>query len=331
MRRNKNKKMIRAKATDAFQNMLARMGAFTPSLLESTNYPLTRLTRNFNLMNSLYRSHWIIRNIIDVIPQDMTKNWIKITSNLTPEAITELKSVERKTSIIKKITQGLRWGRLYGGALGIMLIKGQGEDLSKPLDLDSIMPGDFKGMLILDRWNGCYPGIGLVTDISDTEYGLPEYYYVTDPETNININIHHSRVIRFTGDELPYWEWLAEQYWGASVIESIYDELKKRDNVSWNIANLTFLANLRVLKMSDLGQLLSTTDVNSQRELYDTVQSQNWLMNNFSMQILDKEDDFSTHQYTFSGLSDVYQQFITDISGAAEFPLLDYLVVHPLD
>lgn len=48
----------------------------------------------------------------------MTKNWIKITSNLTPEAITELKSVERKTSIIKKITQGLRWGRLYGGALG---------------------------------------------------------------------------------------------------------------------------------------------------------------------------------------------------------------------
>ena len=176
--KNKNKKIIRAKATDAFQNMLARMGAFTPSLLEGTNYPLTRLTRNFKLMNSLYRSHWIIRNIIDVIPQDMTKNWIKITSNLTPEAITELKSVERKTSIIKKITQGLRWGRLYGGALGIMLIKGQGEDLSKPLDLDSIMPGDFKGMLILDRWNGCYPGTGLVTDISDTEYGLPEYYYV---------------------------------------------------------------------------------------------------------------------------------------------------------
>ena len=98
---------------------------------------------------------------------------------------------------------------------------------------------------------------------------------------------------------MPYWEWLAEQYWGASVIRSIFDELKKRDNVSWNIANLTSLANLRVLKMSDLGQLLSTTDVNSQRELYDTVQSQNWLMNNFSMQILDKEDDFSTHQYTF--------------------------------
>mgnify|MGYP000379320717 CR=1 FL=1 len=45
--------------------------------------------------------------------------------------------------------------------------------------------------------------------------------------------------------------------------------------------------------MSDLGQLLSTTDVNSQRELYDTVQSQNWLMKHFSMQIIDKDDDLA--------------------------------------
>lgn len=319
--RHKTKKAKRAKATDAFQNSLARMGVFTPSLLEGTTYPLTRLSRDFNLMNSLYRSHWIIRRIIDVIPQDMTKNWINVTSKLTPEAADELRAVERKTRLVEKITQGLRWGRLYGGALGVMLIKGQGEDLSQPLDLNSIMPDDFKGLLILDRWNGCYPQTGLVTNIEDSEYGLPEYYYVTDPETNINVNIHHSRVIRFIGNDLPYWEWIAEQYWGASVIESVFDELKKRDNVSWNIANLTFLANLRVIKMSDLGQLLSTSDIANQRELYQTIEAQNWLMNNFSMQILDKDDDFSTHQYAFSGLSDVYQQFIMDISGAAEIPV----------
>lgn len=52
--------------------------------------------------------------------------------------------------------------------------------------------------------------------------------------------VHHSRLLRFTGDDLPYWESQAEQQWGASVIESIFDELKKRDNVSWNIAQLIF-------------------------------------------------------------------------------------------
>lgn len=72
--------------------------------------------------------------------------------------------------------------------------------------------------------------------------------------------VHHSRLLRFTGDDLPYWESQAEQQWGASVIESIFDELKKHDNVSWNIAQLTFMASLRILKMADMGQMLSATD-----------------------------------------------------------------------
>lgn len=38
--------------------------------------------------------------------------------------------------------------------------------------------------------------------------------------------VHHSRLLRFTGDDLPYWESQAEQQWGAFVIESIFDELK---------------------------------------------------------------------------------------------------------
>lgn len=80
--------------------------------------------------------------------------------------------------------------------------------------------------------------------------------------------VHHSRLLRFTGDDLLYWESQAEQQWGASVIESIFDELKKRDNVSWNIAQLTFMASLRILKMADMGQMLSATDEQTKAELY---------------------------------------------------------------
>lgn len=158
-------------------------------------------------------------------------------------------------------------------------------------------------------------------DITDPEYGLPDFYNVTDPVSGHMINIHHSRCIRFLGNELPYWEQVSELYWGASVIESVFDELKKRDNVSWNIAQLTFMANLRVLKMQDLGQTLSATDPRSQEELYRTLSAQNWLMSNMGMQIMDAADGLETHQYTFGGLADCYQQFIMDISGAAEIPV----------
>lgn len=311
----------RARALDAFTNVLARLGAGTPNLLEGTEYSLQRLSRDFNQLNALYRESWIIRRIIDVIPSDMLKNWITITSGIDPDVEKKLSISLRRTQLIDKLKRGMQWGRLYGGALGVMLVKHQGYNLSQPLRLDWIMPGDFAGLLIFDRWNGVNPSSELIEDISDPDYGFPKYYTVTDPAGGGSVKIHHSRVIRFTGNTLPFWEEIAEMQWGASVVESIFDELRKRDNVSWNIAQLTFMANIRVLKMQDLGQLLAATDSESQAELLRTLEAQNMLLNNMGMQVMDAADGLETHQYTFGGLADCYQQFIMDISGAAEIPV----------
>ena len=323
--RNKRKTTYRGRpkrmpARDAFSNPMARLGAGTPNLLDSTYYPMQRLTRNYQLLNSLYREHWIMRRIIDVIPSDMLKNWITITTEVDPELLKRVDLELRRTQLIEKIKHGLKWGRLYGGAIGIMVIKGQGNNLSEPLDTERMVPGDFCGLLIFDRWNGVEPSMTLVDDITDPEYGMPAYYTVTDTVSGRSVSVHYSRVVRFTGDELPFWEGQSEQLWGASVIESVFEELKKRDNVSWNIAQLTFMASLRVLKMNDLGQMLAASDEASQKELYNTIQAQNWLMSNMGLQVIDAADGIESHQYTFGGLSEVYQQFMMDISGAAQIP-----------
>lgn len=323
--RNKRKTTYRGRpkrmpARDAFSNPMARLGAGTPNLLDSTYYPMQRLTRNYQLLNSLYREHWIMRRIIDVIPSDMLKNWITITTEVDPELLKRVDLELRRTQLIEKIKHGLKWGRLYGGAIGIMVIKGQGNNLSEPLDTERMVPGDFCGLLIFDRWNGVEPSMTLVDDITDPEYGMPAYYTVTDTVSGKSVSVHYSRVVRFVGDELPFWEGQSEQLWGASVIESVFEELKKRDNVSWNIAQLTFMASLRVLKMNDLGQMLAASDEASQKELYNTIQAQNWLMSNMGLQVIDAADGIESHQYTFGGLSEVYQQFMMDISGAAQIP-----------
>ena len=312
---------IRSRALDAFSNVLARLGAGTPNLLEGTEYSLQRMSRDFNTLNALYRESWIVRRIIDVIPADMLKNWITITSGLDPDVEKRLSLTLRRTQLIDKLKRGMQWGRLYGGALGVMLVKHQGYDLSQPLQLDWIMPGDFAGLLIFDRWNGVNPSSELIEDISDPDYGYPKYYTVTDPAGGGSVKIHHSRVIRFTGNTLPFWEAIPQLQWGASGVVSIFDELRNRDNVSWNIAQLTFMANIRVLKMQDLGQLLAATDNESQAELLRTLEAQNMLLNNMGMQVMDAADGLETHQYTFGGLADCYQQFIMDISGAAEIPV----------
>lgn len=316
----RNPDIIKARANDVFSNALARLGAGTPNLMEGTNYSLARLTRDYGLLNALYREHWIIRRIIDIIPSDMVKNWITLTTEVSPNLLKRMDLELRKTQLIQKIKTGLQWGRLFGGAVGVMIVAGQGNDLSQPLDLRFVMPGDFCGLLVFDRWNSVDPSLETVDDIRDPEFGLPKYYTVTDNNTGRVVKVHYSRVLRFTGDDLPYWESQAEQQWGASVIESVFDELKKRDNVSWNIAQLTFMASLRVLKMGDLGEMLSAADEQTKEELYRTIQAQNWLMSNMGLQVIDATDDMQSHQYTFGGIADVYKQFMIDIAGAAGIP-----------
>lgn len=315
---------------DAFQNQMARLGFGQPNLNEGADYPLTRMSQNYNLFTSLYRSSWIVRKIVDVFPSDMVKNWIKFNSSLDPEKISKINTVIRKTKTKEKIKEGLRWARLYGGAAGLILIDGD-EDLSEPLDYDTIMLDDYKGLLIFDRWNGIYPDIELEDDISDEEYGYPKYYSISLSEANSNlmlsynkqdlVKVHHSRIVRFNGRDLPLWERQAEMFWGESEIEIVFEELKKRDNTSANIASLIFLANIRVLKMNDLGQLLGASTQKAQENLYKVLQAQNQLMSNMGIYVMDKDDDFGSEQYSFGGLNDIYESFMLDIAGACEMPV----------
>lgn len=218
----KRKKHAPRKTADAFQNPLTRSGVYMPNALEATNYPLTRFTRDWQTINSLYRSHWIVRRIIDVIPEDMCKGGYRILSQLSPDAIKRVARHDRMTRTSRKVLEGLKWGRLYGGAGALMMIAGQEDRLDEPLELDEIMPNSYKGLLVLDRWSGITPDDALVDDISDPDFGMPAFYRIASENLPLGVRVHHSRIVRFIGRPLPYLEQLAENYWGASEIEHVY-------------------------------------------------------------------------------------------------------------
>lgn len=306
--------------TDAFMNSVARLGSGTPNLLEGSEYTNSRITQNYNLLNTLYRSHWIIGKIIDSIPEDMCKNWITVKTQMAPDEKERFTKLQRNTRVKRDILKALKWSRLYGGSGAVMIIEGHEHILDEPLVYDDIMPGSFKGLIVGDRWSGITPSNETITDVTSPEFGLPEFYE-WHSDTGESTRVHHTRILRFIGRELPLIERYSELHWGASEVEVIFDELKKRDNTSWNIAQLVFMANLRVLKMNDLGELLAIGDEQAQTELYNTLNAQNQLMNNMSLQVMDKDDEFQNYQYSFSGLSDIYQNFMLDIAGAAEIPV----------
>lgn len=315
-----------ARAYDAFTNALSRVGFGTSNLLEGTSYPLTRLTRNYLLIQSLYRSNWIIRKVIDGYAEDMVKNWITISSEVTPKKIDQFDKAVDDTGTQEAILRGLKWGRLFGGAGAVIMIDGVStEELATPLIVEDVPLKSYRGLLVFDRWSGITPSSTIHTDLErPREFGLPESYRVTT-ESAKSFTVHSTRVLRFTGRDLPQWEWQAEQRWGLSEIEICFDELKKRDNTSWNIASLIFRANIVELKMKDLAQALSGLGKSAPAltNFYNTLSAQTQLMSNQGLMVTDPTEGggLSTHGYSFGGINDIYVSFMLDMCGATEYPM----------
>lgn len=306
---------------DAFSNPIFRLGYGSQSPMEATQYPLTRMTDNYALLNSLYRDNWVVQNVVSLMVDDMLREWYTIRGSLSPDYMDELERVERVTQLRDKLNMGLCWGRLYGGAAGLILIKGQEGMLEEPLDLETIMPGTFAGLMILDRWSGIVPDMGLVTDMSDPDFNTPEYYTVNNAEGRTVARVHHSRIVRFTGRKLPYLEEIAELYWGESEVEALYKDVVAHDNVSANMAALTFRANINTMEVQNLEQLFSMGSVEQQRRFWNVMQAQSVMMSNFGYQLVNKGDQMKNTQYTFTGLQEVYESMCLNLCGASHYPM----------
>lgn len=312
-----------AQVSDMFTNGAARQGFGTPSLGQGATYDLVRLSYDYWMLITLYRNHWISRRIVEVPAQDMVKAWPKMTSEIEPKDLTRIDRALRKTNTKNNILTGLTWGRLFGGAGGLIVVKGQENELDQPLDLDSIEIGAYKGIIPFDRWAGIQPIGDVCTDIErPLDFNKPEMYEVRI-SGGTSFQVHSSRLLRFLGPSVPTPELEAQSYWGISVLEPTYESITMLDNTMWNILGLTFRANLLGMKFPELAQLLSglgSSQVASQK-FEQRMSAINHLMSNQSLIPLPENGGIESTQYNFGGLEGVFQLFQLNLAGAAQMPV----------
>jgi phage-related protein (TIGR01555 family) len=312
-----------ATAQDYFTNSAARTGWGTPSLTESTNYELVRMSYDFWLLTTLYRNHWISRRIVDTPANDMVKAWPRMTSDISPKDITKIDRVVRRTNTKAQTLTAMKWARLFGGAGCLIAVKGQEHELDQPLDLDTVPLGGYQGLIPFDRWAGISPSGDVCTDMDrPLDFGKPEFYEVRATGGS-SFRVHASRILRFLGPTVPTPELEAQNYWGISVLEPVYEAIRKLDNMSWNILSLTFRANILGMKFPDLAALLSGVGSNQKASqgFESRMSSINHLISNQSLVPLPADGGIEATQYSFGGLGEVYQQFQLDLSGGAEIPV----------
>lgn len=314
----------RSEAFDFFRNAMARTGLDTPSLPQATEYVMERLSNDYWLLLTLYRNHWIARRIVDLPAQDMVRAWATLTCEIPPEDISKFDRTVARTYTPRTIQRCLEWAGLYGGAGALMAIRGHEDYLDEPLDLDDVNPGSYMGLIPFDRWVGIYPETN-VADKYDRplEWGEPGYYRVQGPDTGESFRVHSTRILKFCGPGVPTPELQAQNYWGISKLEPVFEDLRKRDNSSWAVLNLMMRANIIARVEPALEQLLSGLGTTQQAlKMYQArMQAQNELLSNQSMLVMGKDASLESVSYSFAGMAEVMAQFQMDVAGAAGIPV----------
>lgn len=310
---------VTAPARDSFANLEARVGIQTNNQASQGRYTFDLVSRNRIQMEAAYRSSWICGMAVDAVAEDMTRAGIELASDIDPDDVERIQKTIEQYQVWDALCDTVKWSRLYGGAIAVLLIDGQ--DVSTPLKLDSIREGQFKGVLPLDRWL-VNPSLTHLVREFGPNLGKPEYYDVLIAAPALSgKRVHYSRVIRLEGLKLPYWQRIAENLWGQSVLERLWDRLLAFDSTTEGAAQLVYKAHLRTYKVKRLREILAAGGP-AEAGLMKQIDFIRRFQSNEGMTLMDSEDEYEAHQYAFAGLDDVLLQFGQQISGALQIPLV---------
>lgn len=311
---------------DMYANPAANTGFASSSLVNGGVYVPYRISLDYMQLLNMYRGSWKVRNIIDCVPEDMLKAFPTLQTEVDATDIIEFNKMVADTMTLQKLVEGLKWGRLFGGALGIIILAGEGQkNLSKPLKLDDVEPGSYRGLIIVDRWSGVSPSSQLISNIDHpAEYGLPEHYDVTT-EVSQTFKVHHTRVLRFTGRDLPLFEKQIQTYWGMSELEAILQELQRSDYIDSGTADLVARASILVMKEPMLAQMLSGLSLTQQQytdyQMRMRAVSESITTNGIMAIGSDDGCDIIPMSYSFAGLRDIHDASTENLSGASGIPV----------
>ncbi|MBW8791517.1 MAG: DUF1073 domain-containing protein [Rhizobium leguminosarum] len=199
-------------------------------------------------------------------------------------------------------------------------------DPMQPLEVDRIGKGGIRYLNVMTRRQ---LSAGEIDRNPESEwYGQPSYYKLSGAN-GLQVDIHPSRLVRFTGampadDEITGNPW---QGWGDSVLQATLDAIKNADSTAGNIASLVFEAKIDIIRVPDFMANLGN-------EVYRSKILERYTLANMSKGIngtllLDKEEEYETKTAQLSGLTDILMAFMQIVSGAADIPVTRLLGQSP--
>ena len=273
-------------------------------------------------LTGLYEGNGLFSKIIDTPAEEALKHGFDLNlksdelNAFVEDALDDLEWEERAATAIK-------WARLYGGALIVMLID-DGRGLEEPVDWEhirsidelrvyerSIVQPDYARLYQQD-----YGGKGVGNRVS--KFGQPEYYYVSSIYGSFKV--HESRCLVFRNGVLPEQTSNATYlFWGMPEYVRIRRALRETVTAHTDSVKLLERSVQAIYSMKGLASLLTTDDGENQvlkrLQLVDTSRG---LLNSIAIDSEGEQYDFKTFQ--FSGVKDVIDATCNMLSALTNIP-----------
>lgn len=273
-------------------------------------------------LTGLYEGNGLFSKIIDTPAEEALKHGFDLNlksdelNAFVEDALDDLEWEEKAATAIK-------WARLYGGALIVMLID-DGRGLEEPVDWEhirsidelrvyerSIVQPDYASLYQQD-----YGGKGVGNRVS--KFGQPEYYYVSSIYGSFKV--HESRCLVFRNGILPEQTSNATYlFWGMPEYVRIRRALRETVTAHTDSVKLLERSVQAIYSMKGLASLLTTDDGENQvlkrLQLVDTSRG---LLNSIAIDSEGEQYDFKTFQ--FSGVKDVIDATCNMLSALTNIP-----------
>lgn len=307
--------------SDGFANVIANIGTSRDKAAGST-YLMTR--RSDAEMVAAYRTAWLPRKIVDIPAQDATRRWR--AWNADKAQISAIEAEEARLGVQRIVRDALISARLLGGAA---IYIGTGErNVAAPLNADRIGRGGLRHLTIIPRTR--LKAGEAESDPESPEFGKPAFYEIAK-RNGWSVRIHPSRLAVFHGASVPAGaeEFIGLEGWGDSALQSVFDAIRGADGAAANAVSLIFEANVDVLHIPRLMEMLAEPGGDASVARYLTLLA--ITKGNNGMMVLDGGDtsqpdgkaggtQYERKGASLAGVAEIWDRAIQAVAGAADIP-----------
>lgn len=305
----KSPKSIKVSKYDSWVNAISGQNVAGRDRKASYKF-IGQVAKSKGELEDFYRFNGFARKIIDLIPEEMVRQWITIDGDSEGVILEKLDKLSARP-IFRRF---LSFNRLYGGCL-IFIGIDDGGAIDEPVNENRIK--DISFIKSFDRFQ--VTKIERYQDPTNENFGEPEFYFVKPVlvSTSDEIKIHSSRVLTLGGGEVPDSVKLQNDGWGDSEICKIYEQLK-------NIG-IAYNSTADVLETYDQGVLMVPDVLNmvaqgNQDILMKRLQALDLTKGIINSILIGNNESYEKKTTSVSGLDDLISTFEFALSAVTGIP-----------